>query len=66
MKVKSEIEVIQSCPTLSVPMDCSPPGSSVHAILQARALEWVATAFSKKNPNKNPTDTQTNHYMMRD
>ena len=42
MKVKSESEVAQSCPTLSGPMDCSPPGSSVHGILQTRVLEWVA------------------------
>ena len=41
MKVKSESEVTQSRLTLSDPMDCSPPGSSVHGILQARALEWV-------------------------
>ena len=46
MKVKSESEVTQSCPTLSDPMDCSPPGSSVHGIFQARVLEWVANAFS--------------------
>ena len=46
MKVKSESEVAQSCPTLSDPMDCSPPGSSSHGILQARGLEWGATAFS--------------------
>ena len=46
MKVRSESEVAQSCPTLSDPMDCSPPGSSVHGILQARVLEWAATAFS--------------------
>ena len=46
MKVKSESEVAQSCPTLSDPMDCSLPGSSVHGILQARVLEWVAIAFS--------------------
>ena len=36
----------QSCPTLRGPMDCSPPGSSVHGILQARVLEWIAIAFS--------------------
>ena len=42
MKVKSESEVAQSCPTLSDPMDCSPPGSSVHGIFQARVLEWGA------------------------
>ena len=41
MKVNSEGEVAQSCPTLSDPMDCSPPGSSVHGTFQARALEWV-------------------------
>ena len=46
MKVKSEREVAQSCPTLSDPMDCSLPGSSVHGIFQARVLEWGATAFS--------------------
>ena len=40
--VESESEVAQSCPTLSDPMDCSPPGSSVHGIFQARVLEWVA------------------------
>ena len=46
MKVKSESEVTQLCPTLSEPMDCSLPGSSVHGIFQARVLEWGATAFS--------------------
>ena len=46
MKVKSEREVTQSCPTLSDPMDCSPPGSSVHGIFQARVLERGAIAFS--------------------
>ena len=46
MKVKSEREVAQSCPTLSDPMDCSLPGSSVHGILQARVLELGAIAFS--------------------
>jgi len=45
-KVKSEREVAQSCPTLSDPMDCSLPGSSVHGIFQARVLEWGAIAFS--------------------
>ena len=45
MKVKSESEATQSCPTLSDPMDCSLPGSSVHRILQARVLEWGAIAF---------------------
>ena len=46
MKVKRESEVTQSCPTLSDPMDCSPPGSSVPGIFQARVLEWGAIAFS--------------------
>ena len=51
MKVKSESEVAQSCPTLSDPMDRSPPGSSVHGIFQARVLEWCAFAFSALNPS---------------
>jgi len=46
MKVKSESEVAQSCPTLSDTMDCSLPGSYVHGIFQARVLEWGAIAFS--------------------
>ena len=46
MKVKSESEVAQSCPTLHDPMDCSPPGSSARGIFQARVLEWGAIAFS--------------------
>ena len=46
MKVKSESEVAQSCPTLSDPMDCSLPGSSIHGIFQAGVLEWGAIAFS--------------------
>ena len=46
MKVKSESEVAQLCPTPRDPMDCSLPGSSVHGIFQARVLEWVAIAFS--------------------
>ena len=54
MKVKSESEVAQSCPTLSDPMDCSSPGSSVHGIFQARVLEWGAIAFSVKLCAKNP------------
>ena len=48
MKVKRESEVAQSCPTLSDPMDCSPPSSSIYGIFQARALEWGAIAFSDK------------------
>ena len=46
MKVKSESEVAQLCPTLSDPMDCSTPGSSIHGMFQARVLEWVTSAFS--------------------
>ena len=46
MKGKSESEVVQSCPTLRDPMDCSPPGSSIDGIFQASALEWAAIAFS--------------------
>ena len=56
MKVKSESEVTQSCPTLSNFMDCSLPGSSIHGIFQARVLEWVAIAFS--------TDTLKTHPLM--
>ena len=44
---ESESEVAQLCPTLCGPMDCSPSGSSVHGILQARILEWVAISFSR-------------------
>ena len=54
MKVKSESEVAQSCPTPSDPMDCSLPGSSVRGIFQARVLEWVATAFSAKSSLGDP------------
>ena len=46
MKVKSESEVAQACPTLSDPLDCSPPGSSIRGIFKARVLEWGAIAFS--------------------
>ena len=45
MKVK--VLVIKSCPTLCDPMDCRPPGSSVHGVLQARMMEWVAISFSR-------------------
>ena len=48
MKVKSESEAAQLCPTFSDPMDCTLPGSS-HGIFQARVLEWVAIAFSNFN-----------------
>ena len=59
MKVKSESEVAQSCPTLSDPMDCSLPGSSVHGIFQARALEWGAIAFSGQNRDRHPQWSQS-------
>ena len=52
MKVKSESEVAQLCPTLSDPMDCSLPGSSIHGIFQARVLEWGAIAFSDDKPRQ--------------
>ena len=52
MKVKSEREVAQSCPTLSDPMDYSLPGSSIHGIFQARVLEWGAIAFSTNSYNE--------------
>ena len=51
MKVRSESEVAQLCPTLPNPMDCSIPGSSVHGIFQARVLEWGAIAFSVQGPS---------------
>ena len=47
---ENESEVVQSCPTPSDPMNCSPPGSSVHGIFQARVLEWGAIAFSRQFP----------------
>ena len=62
MKGKSESEVAQLCPTLSDPMDCSLPGSSIHGILQARVLEWGAIAFSEESTGcvfKIPTQSRT-------
>ena len=57
-------EVAQSCPTLCDPMDCSPPGFSVHGILQARILEWVASSFSRGSSR--PRDqTQVSHIAGR-
>ena len=52
MKVKSESEVAQWCPTLSDPMDCSLSGSSIHGIFQARVLEWIAIDFSDDKPRQ--------------
>ena len=54
MTVKSESEVTQSCPTLSDPMDCSLPGSSIHGIFQARGLEWGAIAIHVQSHLKSP------------
>ena len=51
MDTESESEVAQSCLTLCDPADCSPPGSSIHGILQARILEWVAISFSRDLPD---------------
>ena len=62
--MKSESEVAQSCPTLSDPMDCSLPGSSIHGIFQARVLEWGAIAFSEniqKNYTKKDLHDPDNH-----
>jgi len=55
MKMKSESEVAQSCLTLSDPMDCSLPSSSIHGIFQARVLEWVAIAFSPSTLTRGQT-----------
>ena len=64
MKVKSESEVSQLCPTLSDPMDCSLPGSSVHGIFQAIILEWIAISFSKESSR--PRDrTRVSHIVDR-
>ena len=73
MKVKSESEVAQSCPTLSDPMDCSLPGSSAHGIFQARVLEWGAIAFvmvyesglqAENNEIKIHRYLISNHYIL--
>ena len=61
MKVKSESEVAQSCLTLCDPMDCRPPGSSLHGVFQARVLEWDAIAFS----NLHFTVAQKYIYLMK-
>ena len=68
MKVKSEKEVAQSCPTLSNPMDCSLPGSAIHGIFQARVLEWGAIAFSIQKGGywiKKPKITATQPHLSR-
>ena len=60
MKVKSQSEVAQSCPTLSDPMDCSLPGSSIHRICQARILEWVPLP----SPRRDAVKIKQNHMKM--
>ena len=61
---RGQSEVTQSCPTLCYPVDCSPPGSSVHGISQARILEWVAISFSRGSSQ--PRDqTQVSHIAGR-
>ena len=59
MKVKSESEVAQLCPTLSDSMDCSLPGSSVHGIFQARVLEWLPLPSPKKVMQEKANKRQT-------
>ena len=66
MKVKSESEVAQSCPTLRDPMDCSLPGSSFHGIFQARVLEWGAIAFSRKQMHQVLNQVDHGTYERRD
>ena len=63
MKVKSETEVVQSCLTLSDPMDCSLLGSSVHGIFQARVLEWGVIAFSGREGNEALTPMRRSDVM---
>ena len=62
MKVKSESEVAQSCPTLCDPMDYSLPGSSIHGTLQARVLEWGAIAFSDLSHTSPQIISFNSHY----
>ena len=66
MKVKSESAVTQSCPTLSDPMDCSLPGSSVHGIFQARVLEWDAIAFSVQPTYQRAYPRNSYQYLLID
>ena len=63
MKMKSESEVTQSCPSPSNPMDCSLPGSSIHGIFQARVLEWGAITFSKRYVIHMQINTHTHIYI---
>ena len=66
MKVKSEIEVAQLCPTLSDPMDGSLPGSSFHGIFQARVLVWGAIAFSVYAPSSSPNLKKKSYLKFRE
>jgi len=61
---ESESEVAQLCPTLCDPVDCSPQVSSVHGILQARILEWVAISFSRRSSQPRG-QTQVSHIAGR-
>ena len=63
IKVKSQSEVAQSCRTLSDPMDCNLPGSSIHGIFQARVLEWGAIAFSGKMSNIHSKILEWHHHF---
>ena len=64
MQGKSESEVAQSSPTLSDPVDCSPPGSSIHGIFQARVLEWGAIAFSEGNGLSLEASMDSRQFML--
>ena len=64
MKVKSESEVAQSCPTRQDPMDCSLPGSSIHGILQARVLEWVSIPTLKPSSTQEPRSFTARHTIL--
>jgi len=61
MKVKSENEVAQLCPTLRDPVDCSPPGSSIYGIFQARVLEWGAKIVKKSKEIINPQSQESGY-----
>ena len=65
MKVKRESEVAQSCPTLSDPMDCSPPGSSINGIFQARVLEWGAITSSLLETRSPQLNCQQVGFLLR-
>ena len=65
MKVKSESEVAQSCPTLSDPMDCGPPASSAHGVFQARVLEWGAIAFSHPGRSEQMSEKKMNKLITK-